>query len=125
MMVLHGLRCSTSKPFKKSHPMLMQLTRTQRAATFWLVCIPLRIYLATRGDRLWLRLFALPVGVRWITGAGFAQETMFGGDPWWQEERPLHGVLWLAYAATGNKRFLQADTLFGATNWLTSTPARG
>ena len=96
---------------------------TSRALIFWGVCIPLRSYLTLRAKdnrEDWLRLLALFIGAHWITGQEVGNEGVFGGHAFWREERPVHGVLWLAYGATGEWRFLAADTAFGAGNWLVS-----
>ena len=46
----------------------MTYSKEARTALFWGVCIPLRTYLATRGDRVDLRAFALVIGTRWVAG---------------------------------------------------------
>lgn len=96
------------------------LTRLQRGALFWGVCIPLRSYLSSKGDDATLRAFAAVIGGRWLLGYQNGDEGMFGGPSWWEEERPLHGALWSAYAVTGDSRFLKADTAVGALNWVLS-----
>ena len=93
------------------------LTPQQRALVFWGVCIPLRSYLATRGDDPKLRVFAAVIGARWVMGLENGNEGVFGGPAWWADERALHGALWLAYSVTGDSDFLVADTVFGAVNW--------
>jgi len=93
-----------------------------RALLFWGVCIPLRTALAHVGDSGPLRVFAAVIGSRWVMGLENGDEGLFGGPAWWKEERPVHGALWLAYAGTGNARFLKADVAFGAANWLLSVP---
>ena len=87
-----------------------------RALIFWGVCIPLRSYLTLRAKdnrEDWLRLFALAIGTRWVTGGEVGNEGVFGGPAFWKDERPLHGVLWLSYGATGVWQFLAADTGLG------------
>ena len=96
----------------------MQLSVTQRKALFWLVCIPTRLYLASRGNDPLLRGFAVVVATRWLRGLEVGNEGVLGGTAFWADERPLHGVLWGGYAATGNNGFLYADTAFGAVNWV-------
>ena len=98
----------------------MSYSKEARTALFWGVCIPLRTYLATRGDSPVLRAFALVIGTRWVSGLENGDEGMFGGPAWWKDERGLHGMLWLAYALTGDERWLQADVTLGITNWATS-----
>ena len=98
----------------------MTYSKQARTALFWGVCIPLRAYLATRGDRADLRAFALVIGARWVAGLENGDEGHFGGPTWWQEERALHGMLWLAYAATGDSRWLKADVGVGVVNWLSN-----
>jgi len=88
-----------------------------RAVLFWSVCIPLRTWLATRGDVRALRWFALVIGGRWVAGLENGDEGMFGGPAWWADERRQHGVLWLAYALSGQSAYLKADTAFGVVNW--------
>tara|TARA_Y100000817_G_scaffold252280_1_gene204848 strand:- start:4430 stop:4738 length:309 start_codon:yes stop_codon:yes gene_type:complete len=96
------------------------LTPMQRGALFWGVCIPLRSYLSSKGDDATLRAFAAVIGGRWLLGYENGDEGVFGGPSWWKEERPLHGALWAAYAATGNSQFLKIDTAVGAANWIFS-----
>jgi len=36
------------------------------------------------------------------------------------DERRLHGALWGAYALGGDWRFLLADALLGAGNWISN-----
>lgn len=95
----------------------MAVSVPKRKALFWGVCIPLRLYLASLGDVAWLRLFGLVIGARWVSGRENGDEGMFGGKAWWKEERGLHGVLWLLYAGSGDRRFLQADVTVGMLNW--------
>jgi len=92
----------------------------KRAALFWGVCIPLRLYLSSRGDQPFLRVFAGVIGYRWLSGLENGSESMFGGPVFWADERPMHGLLWASYAATGNSTYLYGDTAFGAANWLTA-----
>ena len=89
-----------------------------RAVTFWLVCVPTRLTLASLGDRTWLRVAAAGVGATWLLGREMSVEGFFGGPAWWKEERPLHGLLWSLYALSGRSDFLYADTAFGICNWL-------
>lgn len=89
----------------------------RRAVLFWGVCIPVRAYLASRGNDPALRAAAVVMSYRWLAGLGAGHKGAFGGPAWWAEQRPVHGLLWAAYAATGTARFLWADTAFGAANW--------
>ena len=77
--------------------------------------------LARSHNPLALRAFATVVGYRWTMGLENGRETFFGGPAWWADERELHGALWLAYAITGDWRWLAVDTAFGAANWLTTS----
>jgi|TARA_B100000073_G_scaffold210624_2_gene174964 hypothetical protein len=88
-----------------------------RALAFWGVCIPLRTWLSTLGDVPILRAFALYTGWRWLAGLNDSRRGFFGGRAWWASARPVHGVLWSLYGATGKALFLKIDTLFGATLW--------
>ena len=97
---------------------LVDLSKRQRHALFWAVCIPLRYYLSTLGDNGFLRAFALLVSVRWLSGMEDSDEGQFGGPAWWKEERSLHGALWGGYAITGNSAMLKADVALGAVNWV-------
>lgn len=90
----------------------------KRAVLFWGVCIPLRAYLASRGNDPMLRAAAAVISYRWLSGAEASHVGMFGGPAFWADERPLHGALWGSYAATGNSTFLWLDTAFGAGNWV-------
>ena len=90
----------------------------RRALLFWGVCIPLRAYLATRGDDPLLRAAAGVIGYRWLAGYESSHTGAFGGVAWWADQRPVHGALWAMYAASGESAFLWADTAFGAANWV-------
>lgn len=95
-----------------------------RAALFWGLCIPVRILIAlyaAHGDRVLLRVLAAIVGTRWLAGAESALIGMFGGHAWWREERTGHGLLWAAYAITGDARALGLDVGMGAANWLSES----
>lgn len=96
-----------------------------RALYFWLGCIPLRAFLATRGDNPLLRAAATVMGGRWMLGLENDHVGFFGGVAWWREERQLHGLLWLSYAVTGDDRWLKADVAFGAGNWALSAGGWG
>jgi len=87
---------------------------------FWLVCIPLRLYLASLGDRAWLRVFAAAVGLTWLSGEPKTKIGFFGGPAWWADQRPLHGALWMTYAVTGSSDALYLDALVGVFNWFTA-----
>ena len=89
-----------------------------RTALFWGVCIPMRVYLASRGNDPLLRTAAAVISYRWLSGLEDGDIGAFGGPAWWADERPLHGVLWGAYAATGISTFLWLDTAVGAGNWM-------
>ena len=90
---------------------------TTRNVLFWSVCIPTRLYLASRGDDPTLRLIAAVVSYRWMSDLENGHEGLFGGRAFWADERPLHGLLWGAYAVTGRSAFLYADTIVGIFNW--------
>lgn len=91
---------------------------THRAVLFWTLCIPLRLYLARQAkDNPYLRAAAAVIAYRWLSGSETAHTGFFGGKAWWADERPLHGLLWGAYAATGRDTFLYADVTVGALNW--------
>jgi hypothetical protein len=96
----------------------------RRARIFWAVCIPTRLAIAVHAAD-WTRVAAAVIGARWLAGLENGNEGFFGGPTWWAEERPIHGVLWVAYAVSGRRMFLFADTAFGAYNWLsTHSPPR-
>lgn len=99
------------------------LSAPGRAGLFWVACMPLRAYLATRGDVAWLRAFGAVVGVRWVAGLEDSHTGAFGGPAWWADARPVHGALWLAYAATGAAAYLRLDVAFGALNWFAHRPS--
>ena len=95
----------------------MELSEPARNAVFWSVCIPLRVWLATRPPR-GLRVFALVIGLRWMFGLENGNEGMFGGPVWWAPERWLHGAFWTIYAVTGDRTALWFDVGTGALNFL-------
>jgi hypothetical protein len=102
----------------------MQLPASDRAVLFWAVCLPAR-YLFASSFALLLptlsRVLASLVGERWILNRNFAAHGFFGGIAWWSSLRPLHGALWLIYAASGERKLLFADVLLAAVAWLTLT----
>ena len=89
----------------------------KRQLLFWSLCVPLRLYLAARGNDRLLRMFAGVVAYRWLSGLENGHEGAFGGRAFWADERPLHGLLWGSYAVTGQSGFLYADTAVGVVNW--------
>ena len=94
---------------------------SQRALLFWGVCIPLRAALAARPPP-YLRVAAVVIGGRWVLGLEDGHVGAFGGRAWWADQRRAHGLAWLSYALTGDTRFLWADVVFGASNWLLERP---
>ena len=90
----------------------------KRAALFWGVCVPLRVYLASRGDVPVLRAAAALIAYRWLSGAESKHVGFFGGPAFWAELRPVHGMLWASYAATGKSVHLWADVALGAGSWV-------
>lgn len=98
----------------------MKLTSQQRGALFWLACLPTRWWLATRGNVPALRVFATYIGLRWLFGKFDDERGQLGGPVWWADERALHGMLWSAYAFTGQQAYLQVDVAAGALNWLST-----
>ena len=86
-----------------------------RRVLFWTVCIPVRLVTAAIGPP---RALALALGVWWVA---FERRTrgFFGGHAWWAPLRPLHGALWLAYAHSGDKRWLWGDAALGAQRFTT------
>jgi hypothetical protein len=97
----------------------MQTTPAQRAAIFWGICIPTRLYLSITAGQL-TRAFAAAVAYSWLSGNVSSVEGLFGGRAWWAEERVYHGMLWGAFAYSNNKVFLLLDTLYGGVNWLST-----
>lgn len=93
---------------------------------FFGVCIPTRAALSYAASVLKpasqeesvARGAAAVLGGIWVTGIPFNKEskptTFLGNDVWWNDLRPVHGLLWLAYAITGESGFLFADTGLGA-----------
>ena len=94
------------------------MQRNMRNLLFWGVCIPTRVFLASRGNDPVVRAGAGVVSYRWLTGSVSNHIGFFGGHVWWADERPIHGILWGLYAATGDSRFLWTNTAFGALNWV-------
>ncbi len=90
----------------------------ERATLFWLVCVPVRLFLATRGNNMLIRALGLLIGTRWVLGLETGEVGALGGRVWWGEERRLHGFLWLGYAVTGNDTWIRADLAVGILNWL-------
>ena len=91
-----------------------------RAALFWTVCIPTRLLIATQVPSHMLRPSAFLLGTRWLLfHSHMGTRGFFGGHAFWAPQRPLHGLLWLTYALTGNRHWLLFDAAFGAWNWST------
>jgi len=90
----------------------------RRSTLFWLVCIPTRAYLASRGNDPLLRIAAGAVSYRWLWGLEDNHIGAFGGPAFWADERPWHGLLWGLYAVSGRAAFLWVDTTFGAAKWI-------
>lgn len=111
----------------------------RRALLFLLGCIPTRAaftYAAAKSQTSSLPLFgalaALPaVGflVIYFTGLRKTGAETGGAPIWWNNLRPLHALLWAAFAvfAIAGKPWawmvLAADTLFGTMAFLTGSPA--
>ncbi len=85
-----------------------------RTDLFFTVCIPTRFLVAFLGPP---RAIAAVVGGTWVGGLFNHGVGFFGGRAWWANERWMHGVLWLAYAASGRKEWLVSDALFGVANY--------
>ena len=94
------------------------MRKAGRALVFWGVCIPTRMYLASRGNDPLLRAAATVISYRWLSGLEDGHEGAFGGPAFWADERPIHGILWGSYALSGVSWFLWADTVFGGVNWI-------
>jgi len=92
----------------------------QRSLLFWAVCVPVRVAVCVRAARgePGLRALAAVIGGRWLLGVERGHVGAFGGPAWWAAERPVHGLLWSAFAVTGVNHFLVGDTVFGVCNWL-------
>lgn len=95
-----------------------------RALLFWTVCLPTRLLItesARRGEQA-PRLFAAVISYRWLSGIENKAVGAFGGPAWWADLRPVHGLLWGAYAALGDWRILLLDSAFGAYSSLAIKP---
>ena len=95
----------------------------RRDLMFWWGCIPTRLalayYASMTEDAEMLRIGAAAVGATWALGFMDDRETGFaGGDVWWADDRPIHGALWLAYAATGHEAALLADVAYAVVRKL-------
>jgi hypothetical protein len=85
------------------------------------VCLPARHLFASHVALLLptlSRLVASLVGARWLLNETFTAHGFFGGRAWWSSLRPFHGILWLIYAATGEREPLFADVLLAAVAWI-------
>jgi hypothetical protein len=100
----------------------MQLPASDRAVLFWAVCLPARHLFASHVALLLptlSRVLASLVGARWLLNETFASpHGFFGGRAWWSSLRPFHSILWLIYAATGEREPLFADVLLAAVAWI-------
>jgi hypothetical protein len=109
-------------------------TIQKRFALFLIGCIGTRllfVYVAKIDDLTYLRymgyLFLLPAfGFIYIylTDSRKTGPEVFGDKIWWNDLRPIHGMLYLLFsynAITGNKCawiYLLADVIFGLTSFL-------
>jgi hypothetical protein len=102
---------------------MFKTDKLNRALIFWSVCIPVRTFISYKAMKhTWLRAPAALIAYMWLSGShSDAVEGAFGGHAWWAEERPVHGLAWGAYAATGMWEFLALDTAGGAINWFTTS----
>lgn len=83
---------------------------------FYLGCLPVRLALAEYHASIpFLRPIALAVGLTWFAGLPNSEVGFFGGPAWWANYRPLHGLIWLLYAGTGDNKWLFADAAAGVT----------
>lgn len=91
-----------------------------RALLFWTVCIPTRLLIARYADLIpYGSLVAAGIGGYWLMGSEQSDVGFFGGRATWKDLRPLHGALWIGYAATENRNFLYADAALGIAHMLT------
>lgn len=88
----------------------------KKTMLFWLGCMPARLALALNIEKLspTLQLATIIPGIVWLTGMYKSSIGFFGGYAWWAQLRPLHGALWVLYAATKDKRWLLLDTSLAA-----------
>jgi len=102
------------------------MSSEQRAALFWLGCMPARAsvtYIAATAKgptKNLLRVSAAGLGAVWLLQPkqllDYTDELQ--GPIWWKDERTIHGTLWALYAATDDWRALAIDTIFGGLNWI-------
>ena len=110
-------------------------TNLKRYLLFLIGCIGTRslfVYIAKNADNKWLKymgyLLLLPgIGFIYIYLTGIRQTgpEVFGNKIWWNNLRPIHGILYLLFsynAINGNKNawiFLFIDVIFGLISFLT------
>ena len=62
----------------------------------------------------YLRVPAALLGARWMLRPEVPHFGAFGNYAWWAPYRPWHALLWLSFAATGQRAFLYTDAMLGA-----------
>lgn len=85
-----------------------------RDLVFHLGCIPVRIALAQFAHKIpYMRYISAAVGATWLLGLPKRAFGFAGGPAWWAPYRPLHGAIWLGYAATEDNSWLMMDAAVG------------
>ena len=98
-------------------------SQKERDMFFWAGCMPARtglVYVAANAEgdaKKVLRAGAAVVAANWLLGMQDSEIGFFGGEAWWADLRKAHGLVWALYSATGDWRFLAADTAGGALAW--------
>ena len=103
--------------------MYLNVMNLVRFFLFWCACIPARLFVASLGNNAVMSLIAALIGIWWLSGMETTRVGRFGGPAFWADIRPLHGLLWLLYAITGNCIFLYVDLFVGVLRWLTGYAA--
>ena len=109
-------------------------TIQKRMLLFLIGCIGTRsllVYIAKTGSKtvlLYMGYIAIIIGLGFIsiylTGIRKTGPEVFGDKIWWNDLRPIHGLLYLLfayYAINGSKNawiFLLVDVLFGLVSFL-------
>jgi Na+-transporting methylmalonyl-CoA/oxaloacetate decarboxylase beta subunit len=99
----------------------MNLTKSQKSsALFVFVCMPVRLavtYLAYTGKARFLPYLTLLVGIGFLyiyfSGSRKTGAETFGQPIWWNDMRPIHGLLYIAYSILALNKCKNAWMLLG------------
>ncbi len=121
-----------------SNPINIKNNKTYRFLLFFIGCIGTRtllVYLAKTGSKTMLKYMGyigllISIGFMYIylTGSRKTGAEVFGEKIWWNDLRPIHGILYFLFAYNGIKgnrnawKFLLIDVVIGILSYLLMKP---